>query len=286
MKWVLRITLGVVVLLIIAAVVVWLMIDSIAKTAIEEGGTYALGVETTVADVDVSILGGSVALDGLRIANPEGFQSEHLMKSGKFALEARTGSLFSDTIEVSKFELDGLDVNLEQKLDGSNITKVMENLKKLAGKSEETKQEEGPGKKIRVEVLTIRNVVAHVHVPALTGGTQKLLTINVPPIELKDVTDENAEGLLLSEFSGRLVAAVLAAVVEAGAGDIPAAFRANLSADIAGATKAMGDKAEAIVSQVGGQVTEMLDEGIREAGEATTRRAGELLEGILGGDED
>jgi hypothetical protein len=314
-KLIIRLVIGIVVLVIVGVILAWVFIDRIAKTAIEKGGSYALGVETTVRSVSVSPLSGRVGLEGLKVANPEGFSSPHLMESGTFELEARPGSLLSDTIEVRKFELDGLDVHLEQKAGGSNVTKVMENLEKLSGEPDETKEDEGGGTKVKVDRLLIRNVVAHVHLPGLAGGSLDLPPIKVPTIDLEGVTSDNADGLLLSELSGRIVTAVLAAIVKAGEGVIPTAFLNNLAGDVAAAGQALGSGAQALVEQVGGKVHGLVEEAGRlgedlraattravgegpgrllegakkalgGAGKATTRRARGLLEGILGGGND
>jgi len=70
----LKLVAAVVLLVVIVAGIAWLYIDSIATTGIEEGATYALGVPTTVEDVSVSLLGGTVKIFGLTVANPEGFK--------------------------------------------------------------------------------------------------------------------------------------------------------------------------------------------------------------------
>ena len=63
--------LGLVLLVLIAlGVVLWLTIDSIAKTGIERGGTYALGVPTTVDSVSLSLLGGEMRINGPRSPTP------------------------------------------------------------------------------------------------------------------------------------------------------------------------------------------------------------------------
>ena len=78
---ILKLVLGAVVLLVLlAAVAVGLVLwrlDTIAKQAIEAGGTQATGVATTLDQANVSVLGGSFSMAGLTIANPPGFKSPH-----------------------------------------------------------------------------------------------------------------------------------------------------------------------------------------------------------------
>ena len=78
MKKLLKIGLVIVALLVIAAVIVYFSIDSIAKTAVEKGGTYAMGTPTTVDTVNVGLWSGQIGMNGLVIANPAGFKSRSL----------------------------------------------------------------------------------------------------------------------------------------------------------------------------------------------------------------
>ena len=100
MKKLLRILIVLVVLVVVAAVVAVFAIDSLAKSGLETAASYALDVDTTVEDLSLSLIGGRLEMDGLRIANPPGFSSEHLMKSGQFALQLKTATLFSDPAEA------------------------------------------------------------------------------------------------------------------------------------------------------------------------------------------
>ncbi len=266
-KIIFKIILAVLLILVILIGIGWTMIDSLVKAGVEKGGSFALGVETTVNDIDLSILKSRLVMDGLKIANPKGFETPHLMDSGRFDVEVKIPSLITETIELKKFELDGLDVNIEQKLTGNNISKVMANLKRF-GSGEEEDEERAKGRKLSVDRVVIKNVVAHIH---LAGLGEK--TIKMPEIELTGVTSDNAKGIVLSELTGRIVTAVLAAIVENRQGTMPDLLASNLTADIIGATQAIG--ASELVEQVGGEIGSAL----REAAET---KLGEVLEGLTG----
>ena len=107
MKKIRRIILGLVLLVVMVIVVGLFGIDLLAKMGVEKGATYALGVETTVGSLDLSVFGGSLEMEKLRIANPEGFSAPVFVESGKFSLRMDPSSVFSDTIEVNDFELVG-----------------------------------------------------------------------------------------------------------------------------------------------------------------------------------
>lgn len=260
-----KIALGVLILLVVAVVVVGMVIDRIAKGAVERGGTYALGVDTRVDSVSLSLMRGRLTMNGLNIDNPQGYETAHLMKSGRFELEVKTGTVFSETIEIPRFELDGLDLNIEQKLGGNNVSEVIENVSKLVGEEDPESKEEG--KRLLIDSIVIRNIVAHVQLLPIAGkaGT---LTIEVPVIELKDVSSEGGKGVLVSELVQQLFPAVLAAVVDKGRGVLPTDLAKDLGKDIEGLVSELGEDA--------GKLVEQAEESVDKLKES----AGELIEGL------
>jgi hypothetical protein len=220
MKKLVKILLIVLAVIVLGLIVGYLAIDSIAKTAIERGGSYALGVDTRVDSVSVGLFRGEIGIKGLVIGNPEGFKTPHLMKADRIDLGVRPGSLMGDVIEVSRFEIDGLDMNLEQKLGSTNVTAITQKAQGAGGDKAKDSKEPG-GKKVKADRVVIRNVVAHVQVLPI-GGNATTLDVKVPEIVLTDVGSDNAAGgATVSELMRKIVPAVLAAVVEKCKGAIP-----------------------------------------------------------------
>jgi len=267
-KWILRSVLAVVILVVVAVVIVAVAIDSIAEAGLEKGAGYAMGVETQAQDVSLSLAGGRLTIGCLNVSNPEGFATQHLMRSGRFELQLVPLSVFGETIEVRNFELDGLDLNIEQKLTASNISKVINNLKRF----ETTGAKQAAGKKLKADRIHIRNVVAHFHL--LSGLIRREpLTVKVPEIELTDVTSDEQTGVLVGELVARLVPAILAAVVDSGQGTVPAPFLVNLDAQIADLTEALGPEARKLAHQAESQLEKAVSElaGEDEKGEEKTK---------------
>jgi hypothetical protein len=282
MKMLLKLVGVLVLLLIVVGIVGYIWIDSIAKAAIEKGGTYALGVETTVSDVSLSPVGGTMKIDGLAVANPEGFKDPHLMTSGRFDLAVVTGSLLKDTIQVSKFELDGLNLNIEQTLQKNNVSAILNSLKKFESAEKPKKKDEGAGKKVKVDVITIRNVQASFRLPV---GSP--LTVKVPEIQLKDVTGDNAEGVVVGELIARVLPAVLAAVLEKSKGVVPDGLLNTLNGDLGGLAAAAGGQLQQLVGNARGDIRKAVGDAVgKAAGDATKnigKTVGGALDGLLGG---
>jgi len=243
-----KILVAIAIILVVIVAVVWLSLDWIAKTAVEQGGTYALGVDTTVEDLSLSILGGRLTMDGLTVGNPEGYRTPHLMKSGHFEVEVDTGSVFSDPVVVNKFELDGLEVNIEQKVGTSNVSEVLANVERLASGEEKTEEEvEEQGAKVKVDRIVIKNIKANVQLLPIAGKAT-VLTVKVPELELNDVST-GEEGTTVSELIRQLVPAILAAIIEEGRGTIPGDLLGGLEESVARSAKAVGEKSAELVGQ-------------------------------------
>ena len=277
-KWLLRIVVALVVLLIVVVVVGLFVIDGLAKAGLEKGATYALGVETRAEDLSLSLLGGSLRIDGLRVANPPGFTDEELLRSGRFELALRPASVFTDTIELEKFELDGLTLAIEQKASGSNVSKIMDNLKKFdTDKGKEADKPESEGKKVKVDRIVIRDIVAKFRlVPGLSAAGP--LTVKVPEIVLTDVSSEDGRGVVVAELVRRILPAVLKAVFEQGRGVIPGDFLDGLDTQLTGLAEGTARTAEQALDRAKGELDKVIGgEGAKAVGDA--------LKGIIGGDK-
>ena len=242
-KMVMRIVFGVVVVLILALVVVWLMIDSIAKAGIEHGGTYALGVTTRVDEVDVNLMGGEVQIEGLRIDNPEGYEAKKLMKSGEFDLGVKGPSLFTDTVVVNKFELNELDVYIEENEKTNNVSEILDNVKERMKKDED---KEPSGKKLKIDTIVVRDITAHVKL----RHKAEPIEVKVKEIRLENVSSE--DGLPMSELIRQLFPAIIIGVVNEGGSVIGSALSNQLTKDMTGFVGELGGDAAKMVGQLGG----------------------------------
>ena len=128
MKKIKRVVVGgvVLVVLILTSGVIW--IDSVAKTGIETGSSFALGVDTKLDSADIGIFSGRSELVGLKVSNPPGYQSDNFLELGGGVLDVSLASLTSETVEVSEFTLTGIDMYLEKKVLKSNYKTIMDNL--------------------------------------------------------------------------------------------------------------------------------------------------------------
>lgn len=280
-----------VVLLVVASTATGVMYaDRIARLAVEAGATYALGVKTTLQGLDVGVLGGSVALSKLKIANPEGFDTPHFMDLAGGSMAVSLGTLMDDTITLPELKLNGLDLNLERKGATANYKVVLDELRKFEskeaapsdGKSETTASgSTSGGKKFVVKQVVIDGVKVQVNLLPL-GGRLTRVPITVPRIELTDVGTGPGGGVEMGKLVGIVMRAVLDSVVKAGGGLIPDDIAGELRAGLDSLGNLGG-----VTAKVVGDVTTVVDGQVKKLGElgADTLKkigsgAGDLSEGV------
>ncbi len=268
---------GVVVFLLAGAVVVGVMsIDSIAKTGIEKGGTYALGVDTKVDSVSIGLLSGQFGLSGLKVANPSGFKTAEFMSLGNAGVAISTASLNKPVVELPTLSLSTIRVSLERTGGKSNYQLILDNLAKL--KSGSPSSQGGSEKKFVIKDLTITDVKVHLDLLGI-GGELTALDVPIDKISLKNVGSDGS-GVDAGELTGVVIRAVLAAAVEKGGGAIPSDVAGELTSQLAKLGN-LGDIGVQAAGQVTKSVTE-LGKAVDGIGKQAEKTADELKKGIEG----
>lgn len=265
------------VLIVVGLVIVGLTrVDALAKAAVEKGGTYALGVNTTLDSADVGLLKGTFAMSGLEVANPSGYASKHFMSLGQGSVAVDAGSLRATTITLPHLTLGDLDVRLEKNTQGSNYQVILDNLKKLQGES--AKPATSNDTKLVIEKLTISNVTVSVDLLGLPGGSTRA-TIPIKEISLTNVgktgTGVADSGVTIGQLAGIIVQAIMAATVE-NAGDL---LPTDVLGDMSGRLADLGSIKDLGLEVVGG-VTGKVEQIAGEAGKKVEQAADELKKGV------
>ena len=219
MKKIIKSIAALVVLLVVFVIAVFVYIDTIAKTAIQSGAQYALGVEVTLGSADVGLLSGEFAMQDFNIANPAGFQSPHFLHLENGNAQITLSSLSEDTVVLPTLTLTGIDMYLEKKGDKSNYDVIFENLSRF--NSEDKPQDEADGKKFIIREVLLKDIVVHVEVDLLLSGETKL-DLPIDEIRMENVGSDSDGGVLLSELTSVLMEQLMLEIVKRGGGLIPA----------------------------------------------------------------
>ena len=219
MKKIIKSIAALLVLLVVLVFAVFVYIDTIAKTAIQSGAQYALGVDVTLGSADVGLLSGEFAMQDLKIANPDGFESPHFLHLENGNAQITLSSLSENTVVLPTLTLTGIDMHLEKKGDKSNYDVIFENLSRF--NSEDKPQDEAEGKKFIIREVLLKDIVVHVEVELLLSGETKL-DLPIDEIRLENVGSDSDGGVLLSELTSVLMKQLMLEIVKRGGGLIPA----------------------------------------------------------------
>jgi uncharacterized protein involved in outer membrane biogenesis len=187
MKWFRRILLlGV---LLIAAVVgiVYVSLNSIICSAIQRQATASLGVQTTLASAHLSILGGKLDLQDLRVSSPPKFTARNMFTLGGISVAVHYGQLTAAPIHIQQIVIDQPVLVIEQ-------ANVQLNLDALVHQSPQAPQtssgQETQPIKLVIDELDLNNaqVTFMPGIPGLADSIQ----VPIASMTLKDIG--NADG--------------------------------------------------------------------------------------------
>jgi len=211
----LRIILLVIAILVVAVVIIVdLFADRAVKIGIEAAATKTLNVAVDIDDVELSIMGGSLALQNLIIKNPPGYQHDKLLELRNARIKVNVRSLLNDVVNIRQIKLNGMEVTLEQRgVSGNNLQDV---IKSIVSKDKQASQPSG--KKLHIDNLEISDVIVKAKLLPVPGKADTV-TLKLSPIKMTDLGSDNK--LDTAELSGRILLAIASGVAEQGVGVLP-----------------------------------------------------------------
>jgi len=278
MKLVVRILLGLVVLLALVGAGVILFIDSLAKTAIETGGSHALGVETRLASASIGLFSGEFALSGLTVANPAGFAEPNFFALGGTRLALPLSSLRAERVTIPELVLEGITLDLERNAQGTNYGVILDNLSRFESRAPApdggTTPSEG-GKVFVLKRLVVRDVRATVNLLP-QGGALTKLSLAIPEVVVTDLGTD----MSLAQICALVVKTVVRAAIEKGGDALPAELLADLRGRMAALEGQARAQLDAEVGKVQGELEHAAGKLSPEA-EKAAQAAGDKLGGEL-----
>jgi hypothetical protein len=229
MKWLV----GIVLVFLLLLGTLFFFVDRIVAGAIEQGGEYALGVETDVGFVSVRPIAGRFGLGGLTVSNPDGFETSHFLQLEGGELELRLRSLTDDPIVIPRLELRGIHLNLEQRQGQTNYGIILDHIGGFESSGDDVAEQGATN--VVLEEVVIGDVAAHVQLLPVAGKLSAV-DIEVPDIRLQNI-GSGGEGV--PQILAVLTRAVLESVVSQSGN---AAFAGDLRGRLEGVEE-MGTRA-------------------------------------------
>lgn len=264
---------SIVVLIVVAVGGVFLFSEKLVRAGIQKGGTNALGVKTTLEDVDLAPLRGRIKLQDLTIGNPEGFKSDHLFSLGRGSVSANLRSLLSDEIVVNEIELASPEITLEQKGLHTNITSLLGDLKSKDKKPKKEKatdkKKDGKGKTLRITRIVISKPKVHFR---LIG--QDIPDLPLPTIELTEVANADGTPLMIGDVFVQVIMAIAKSTIEHGKDIIPGDILGALGTQLA----SLGEIGSKVIGAGAGALTKT-GSAVIEAGAGLIDQTSATLKG-------
>ena len=239
---------SVVFLLLLAGGGLFFYLDSIVKSGIEVVGSNLLGTEVTVDSVSLSPLSGQGSISGLRVENPEGFESQYAFELDSVLVSIDVNSVFTDAAEIESIVIMQPVITYETKIASDNIRTLLVKLDEGDAPSSDPETEDDSAQQIIIREF--RMVGSQLNfVSALVSAP-----ITLADIEIRDIGAEggsasaaNAVRVVLQE----LVASIL------NSDDLPGLD--GLRESVEGRIQDGAQRVEEAVEDLGGRLRNILN---------------------------
>lgn len=246
-KWILIL---VPVLIILALLILVWQLDSIARSTIETQATASTNLQTTLGKASISLLGGNVKLDDLKIGSPKGFTTPSMFDMKGLGVQVSLTELRQQPLRISEITIDSPRLIVEQ-VDGKlNVQAAMDQMPKS-------------------ESSTLKMIIGKLQVT----NTQVLLkpglpflkpeyTLILPTITLQNIgTGEgNQNGAAVKDVLNQLLPAMLASLKDAkGLPDQIKPFLTTNTQDLKTQAQQVGQQ---YLNQAQDQATKEIEKGL------------------------
>ena len=202
-------------LLLLAAVGVYLWLQSgslnrLVVAEVERLGSDAAGTQVTVQRARVDLATGSVELEGLVLANPEGYRSASALVVERIRIQLDTTLLDARQIWLREVSIDGAMAGLEQAETGSNLQRLLE---RLGGRrTRDSGQGDGIDRQLVIDRLELKGAAVRVW----EDGAADSRVVPVPGLVLADIGIAEG-GIRAPDAAALVLRAILGRALLAGA---------------------------------------------------------------------
>lgn len=152
------------------------------QTALQSEGSRMTETDVTVRDVNLSLMGGSLSLSGINVANPKGFSAGNALSLGKINVSVDRSSLFTDRIIIKEIRVDNPSVLLEKSGKTTNLQALQNALKRHSPPSSGEGAASEPVKVLINDIYVNTTKLNYKLSPAAT-----LKTISLPDVHLQNI---------------------------------------------------------------------------------------------------
>jgi len=279
MKWLKRILIGVVLLIIVSLTIVYFSLNSIIKTTVEKEATASLNTQTTLGSAHLAIFGGSLSLNDLEIASPPKFDAPHIFTLGGTTVHVSYGQLSGNPIHITQISIDNPVLVIENDEGKLNLQAMMDQIPTTPTNSSGTAK---PAMKLVIDELDLTNA----HVTFLPGlpGLPSQIDVPIPSLTMKNIGNADGAG------NGAAVKDVVMQVATALAGqaskdgNLPLDLNSFLTSGLGDVSQKLGGDVSKQIQDVTGNLTKNLPGGVGNiVGGATSQIGGQATDQLQQG---
>jgi hypothetical protein len=259
-----KILLGVALVCVAVAGAAWYLLrnlDTLVKDAIETAGTSAMGSAVTVGEVDIDLGAGSALVRDLRVANPDGFSADAMLRFTELSIVLDPANISRREVGILAITAREPRVVYEVKEDGSRNLDVVAS--RLRGEASTNPDAGAPapqptgteGLVLNVANVDITSIEAALNAPKLPA------TVLVPP---GDIHLQNLRGTP-NQMAQQIMAPVLDQLSRNAGNALLAATTDLLKQD---------------AQSLGSQLRDRAAQGLRSAGAAISSGVENAREGL------
>lgn len=241
-KWLIRIVIAVVIVLVVGIIAVGLFLDKGIKKGVETYGPQLTKVSVKLESASVLLFSGAGKIKGLEVGNPEGYSAPTSIKLDSASLSLKPGSLLSDKVVIKSIVVESPDIYIAGMPNKNNLTKILDNLEEATGGGKDvtaTKENGKPAKKLQVDEFVLTGVKVTYAPPGFSGQT---FSIKVPDIKFTDL-GTGPDGITAAELSKRAISEIVKEVGPILVQELGKLGKVDLEGAKESATKAVGDAA-------------------------------------------
>lgn len=190
--------------------------DIFITAAVTHAGTFIVGTKVELKKFSSSLT-GKVDIQGLTVANPEGFHNPYAFSLERVYVDISIPSLFTDEIVVNEILVTGMQVDLEAKLNKTNLGVIQENVARLVPAEDPNDQNSDVNADAseNEQQLVIKKLTINNNNVSFSNALLKL-TAKVPlvPISMTDV----GKGMTIPQTINTVFVKILTSVFDACAG--------------------------------------------------------------------
>jgi hypothetical protein len=274
MKWIKRIFVVVVLLIIVVIAIAHFTINGIIRATVEKGATMALNVPTTLNSANLSLLGGSLSLNGLDVGAPAGFTS-HMLTVDGLKVIVNYSELRGQPIHISEIDIDNPNLTVEMSGTKLNIQALQQSSQSASpAPASPSGQSSSAGSiKLIVDKLALTNakVGFNAGLPGLTSPT----SVTVPSLILTNIgnSGDSQSGDTLDQVVLQTITALTAKAQQSG--NLPSQLNTVLNADLSQVAGNLG-------TQFNSQFQSIVNNSEQNLTKSVPSNLGNQLNGLLG----